>query len=508
MTEIEETVRRCIDTEIARCRREQRMRLPTVARLAELAGVSTVTVWKVLKGYKEEGTLHSRRGGGIFIAPPERAQRRPPVARLPVWQRVAAAIEADITGGGYRASACLPRVGELTERYGAGYRTVKKALESLVSRQLIRPYKRGYAVVWVRGRTTADSLVLIAQGHPRIDRIFPETQRRLRYLEHACMNAGLRLNLVLYGWVDGKRIIFNRAPGLRFTREELDSILGFHVWTHGLDETTASEVVQRLAGYGKPVSILDTLGSRRLDDAARYYARVRLHKLWGDMRAGMAVGNYLRYMGHSSVAFISPFSDTVWSRARLSGLQRAFEDTVNASVHCLCGSYDLSSIDSHRWTMEELREVRDAVVSRGVSLRSPLEKLMGRALRQLIEEINERMKRENLSTAMRNLLTTGSALEQATAWVGVNDEVACQCLRFARENGIGVPADVSLIGFDDSLAAQVNGITSYNFNETAAIQASINHVVGHVRGPGARNSVVDIQGRVTERDTVAAVASK
>ncbi|MBD3243348.1 MAG: GntR family transcriptional regulator [Chitinivibrionales bacterium] len=507
MTEIEESVRRCIDEEIARCRREERMRLPTVARLADLAGVSTVTVWKVLKHYKEEGILYSRRGGGIFIAPPEPASRQRPVSRPPAWQRVAGAVEADVIGGRYRASERLPRVGELAERYGAGYRTVKKALESLVARQLIRQYKRGYAVVSTRGRIIADSLVLIAQGHPRTERIFPETRRRLRYLEHACMNAGLRLNLVLYGWVDGKRRIFNRAAGLKFAREELDSILGFHVWTHGLDEATATEVVQRLAGYEKPVSILDTLGSSRLADAASYYRRVRLYKLWGDMQAGMAAGNYLRGMGHSSVAFISPFSDTVWSRARLSGLRRAFEDDASASVHCLCGSCDVSSIDGHRWTIEELRAVRDGIVTRGVSSRSSLEQLMGRALRRLIEEINERMKREIFSKAMRELLVAGGVLEQASAWVAVNDDVACECLDFARESAIGVPADVSLIGFDDSLASRVNGITSYNFNETAAIQATINHVVGHTAGPGTRTSVVDIQGRVTERDSVARMPS-
>jgi DNA-binding LacI/PurR family transcriptional regulator len=273
------------------------------------------------------------------------------------------------------------------------------------------------------------------------------------------------------------------------------------VWTYGLDESTATDAIQDLAAYRKPISVLDTLGGSRLEDAANYYARVRLYKLWGDTRAGMMVGNYLRGMGHVAIAFVTPFSDLVWSEARLAGLRRAYKNARGAGVAFVGGSYDVSSIDGRSWTIEELKGVRDRIVERGVSTAHPLERHMGLALRNLIEEINARMKQESFARAMRELLSSCAPLEQASAWIAVNDDVALQCLLFAKSKGIKVPRDVSLIGFDDSLPAQVNGITSYNFNETAAIQATINHVIEHVSAPTCEK-VVDIRGSIVERTSV------
>ena len=64
-----------------------------------------------------------------------------------------------------------------------------------------------------------------------------------------------------------------------------------------------------------------------------------------------------------------------------------------------------------------------------------------------------------------------------TAWVGLNDEIAIEALIYLRSNDVRVPGDISLMGFDDSIEAGFQGLTSYCFNGASAMHLMAEYIV-------------------------------
>jgi LacI family transcriptional regulator len=86
-----------------------------------------------------------------------------------------------------------------------------------------------------------------------------------------------------------------------------------------------------------------------------------------------------------------------------------------------------------------------------------------------------------------------------TALVGANDAIALGCLDFLRSEKVVVPHDLSVVGFDDSMQALVNHLTSYNFNATACIQAMIRDILSPRSRSAGKQRVVELDGFVTAR---------
>jgi DNA-binding LacI/PurR family transcriptional regulator len=93
-----------------------------------------------------------------------------------------------------------------------------------------------------------------------------------------------------------------------------------------------------------------------------------------------------------------------------------------------------------------------------------------------------------------------------TAWVGSNDEVAVECLRYLRERKIAVPHHVSVVGFDDSTIALTHRLSSYSFNPEGAIHVLLEHIT-RPRSPLFKNyppgASVPVEGYVNQRMTTA-----
>jgi DNA-binding LacI/PurR family transcriptional regulator len=90
---------------------------------------------------------------------------------------------------------------------------------------------------------------------------------------------------------------------------------------------------------------------------------------------------------------------------------------------------------------------------------------------------------------------------QITAWVCQNDEIAFAALHVCIEQGIRVPQDISITGFDDSEKAHAYRITSYNFNHTAAARAMICFILKEPNhfADMAQKKPLEIEGTVVER---------
>jgi DNA-binding LacI/PurR family transcriptional regulator len=53
--------------------------------------------------------------------------------------------------------------------------------------------------------------------------------------------------------------------------------------------------------------------------------------------------------------------------------------------------------------------------------------------------------------------------------VGANDDVAIACLDLLTANGVRVPEECAVVGFDDSAQAEPAQLTSYSFNAPAVV---------------------------------------
>jgi DNA-binding LacI/PurR family transcriptional regulator len=93
-----------------------------------------------------------------------------------------------------------------------------------------------------------------------------------------------------------------------------------------------------------------------------------------------------------------------------------------------------------------------------------------------------------------------------TAWVAANDTVAVHALAFLQEKKVRVPDDISLIGFDDTLEAFKNGLTSYNFNIEVIARRMLNHILDSAREPSKqpRGTDSEVEGCMVERRTLRA----
>jgi DNA-binding LacI/PurR family transcriptional regulator len=103
--------------------------------------------------------------------------------------------------------------------------------------------------------------------------------------------------------------------------------------------------------------------------------------------------------------------------------------------------------------------------------------------------------------ALYRLLDSAVKDRRITAWVLPSDFAARMALQYCRERSIAVPGKIAITGFCDSPDASTHRITSYNFNFNA-VASSIINFLAHPSGVfWSRRRVVEIEGKVVERET-------
>ena len=90
-----------------------------------------------------------------------------------------------------------------------------------------------------------------------------------------------------------------------------------------------------------------------------------------------------------------------------------------------------------------------------------------------------------------------------TAWVAYNDLLAFVALNYLENKGIRVPADISVIGFDDTVEAFGNGLTSYYFNTPGTVRGMLDHLINyHDSRQKCASGSTELPGYVMSRITV------
>jgi hypothetical protein len=213
--------------------------------------------------------------------------------------------------------------------------------------------------------------------------------------------------------------------------------------------------------------------------------------------AGLDVGRYLARRGHSRILCVFPADRDQSSVERLEGVRRGIRAVrPRATVHVTTyADEDRPPLAAGRY-----QDVYDEFVGRAAGACGDDSEL--RQIADAVEVspmiIRERVRAAQITASVQEAYRHVPRTLKPTAVVAFNDEVGVACLRILRSRGLRVPEDISVIAFDDTLAATLSDITSYNFNESRVMSSMLDWVLWPDRR--RRRSIVGPpRGFVTQR---------
>jgi DNA-binding LacI/PurR family transcriptional regulator/DNA-binding transcriptional regulator YhcF (GntR family) len=490
--------------------------LPTMSRLADGAGVSRATMAKAVSLLKAQGELTAIRGGRIRkagTAQPVAARAAvPPVA----WRAVRDGLLRELAQGRVPPGKPLPDPDRLARRYGVSRPTLRKALAALAASGDVEREGRRWrapALGYHTGFRYASVTLAAAAGAKGEYGVFSDRGRAfLESLESACNAAGIGLRVLRAG--PGRL-----QPLLKALRG--DSGLGFVFWPgewpgrpQGLAE--CREILGALSAARRPIAVFDEMGGFPMPGSTRGGAPMRAFTI-GAARAGRAVGEALLRAGHRKAAYLTPYRGLGWSDRRLQGLAQAFagaglEDAVVPFGLGLGRKYNKVApsgrIEARPGGPEEalfarmLRRILGPDAASGPIWAGMRARILPALMAQARFELLDHWFEEEIEAAMQPSFRTALAEPGVTAWIGANDATALAALRFLRREGLRVPIEVSVAGFDDTVASFEEGLTTYNFGIAGFPQAMLRFLLEPGRFP--RAGAEEIDGVVIHRRTTAA----
>ncbi len=452
---------------VASHRRMNQSRLPTVAALAERAGVALVTMSRAVQQCAASGAITAKRGQGILLAEPHHGAvpGHGPGRAVQRWEAVREQLQRDLLTGTFGLRGPLPSPKELAVSYGVCYRTLKRALDRLVEDRILMVRDRRY----VRAGTTAGvshgAVALVASGYANGEMrlLSHRTQQLIQALATACALSGMRLEVSPYDNDSGRLAVRSRTVlGLGSQRRAQRTLLGCVVLPLTIPGAQVRTLCAEILDTGVPVAVLDETTDLSFDVALRD-RRARLFRLATNRTACRTVAMHLASLGHRRVAFVSPIMRGSWPHDRCASLQSAFREAGfgEAVVTFAAPESPLPPLSG------------DAVLDSDTQVLIERTRTV-RSLRYQVELITQR---EQVLPVLVPLMEQALADSSITAWVAVNDDIAIECINFLRSRGKRVPRDISVVGFDDNLEAFFRSLTSYNYNASAAANAMLSHVL-------------------------------
>lgn len=483
-------------------RRAEAGHFGTVRLMAREAGVSLVTMSKAVGELKRRGVLQTNHRHGITLATEMVQEERRGGKR---WERVARELSADIAAGHYRRNALLPSCKELAARYGVCAPTMAKGLRRLQAQGDLVRWVRGYQVAPGPRTSARKALVIFTRGLYQRDQLLlpPRREEILRALERRCSHANLDVILVRYHNIDGRIVPVGDDERVLGDTAVMDRAVGFLVMASGLGWPMVDALVGRLVGRYRPIAVFDESGVAA--ERLRAFRRsTRVFALATSQDCGVAVGHYLRRLGHRRIAYLSLSSGAIWSRNRAAGLVRAF-----AEAGVVCDLVECAA-DQPQEPWEGQEQAEDVVrligdmIDRGLDPSEPLQQRLARAVEISKPHIRSALGRQRFRESLEPLMSAALASD-ATVWVAAHDTIAVQCSDFLERHGRAVPDNLSLISFDDTPEAYLRRITSYNFDAPALVYAMVDYLLSSRRMSRPGNRAVEVEGFIDERGSVAPV---
>jgi DNA-binding transcriptional regulator YhcF (GntR family) len=521
---------------------KQGERLPSIRYCADKAGVSEGSMFKAFQRLKSDGTITGEKRHRMIVGSRNtisNAESKP----VPQWQKKRMRLEKDIISGVLGTAGRLPPLKELQSRYGACFNTMKKVMAALEIDGIIVSQGKGYAATSPAARTLFNRIVFITlSGHfTQESALNHEHNRIVNLFENECIRMGLFLEMIELDFYDTMAC---RSAASKITGG--DTTLGFilDVWWYDPESfrTAYLDVLERITSLKKPVAVLDELGSFILPSRFAGQPLVQTYSIERN-RAGERVARFMLRKGHRSVVYISSMHNTEWSQERYRGIVDQFSRAgFEKGVHLVAGDVGGGILNLLAASGLQERDVRK-LISLG---RTPAQAQdLERQWRSFVDDPPSRAEafRKKAAPALRQdlallqtILATGvdddflkracdgalfaasartsgidleplfqSALanRDSTGWICANDMIAFEALTFLHKQGVRVPAEISVAGFDNvPVQSLERRLTTLDFNASGFVQQMLSFISRPQRSRGQNHDpVIEVEGILMERGT-------
>jgi DNA-binding LacI/PurR family transcriptional regulator/DNA-binding transcriptional regulator YhcF (GntR family) len=482
-------------------------RLPTVKELASITGASPVTVCKAMRRLVKDGVVSSapRRGITLVSGAPARGQPSGGLDRpdASMQEGVATGIRRDIFAGRFRhRSGFLPSVKELSAAYGVSPGQTGKILNAMVDQGVLHKRHKRYRIAVQPPEASSSSILLFARGNNTrgIDLQGERHQELAAWFERTCHDQNIRFRAVGISLADpiSPALAKGRDQGASPTPGE--SILGYVVMPAGLGRL--GELVRMLASTDKPTVILDENGAVNAAAADIRHDNVWIFSVSNSPACSLHVGRRLFGLGHTKVAYISPWSDVLWSVNRYQGLVDAYREAgLDGCVAAVTGS-----------------GAADRALTRLFNQPSSYGIVNGEHLAMVIADagyaspppaqhiIAVRREKSGILRQVSNALTVlfdRARATGATAWVVCNDTFAVPALHYLAQKRVKVPEEISVVSYDGTNSAVKNDLASFDFNMPGIAHAIVSTIqTPRVARSVYRSSPVEIDGMLWGRGSL------
>jgi DNA-binding LacI/PurR family transcriptional regulator len=514
--------------------------LPSIQRLSQLAGVSPGTMYKAVAVLRERGLVCGKKNHRIRVGSSDVPSKMPTESR-PTWRRYREILEKDLAAGAFGLREGLPPLKVLQSRYVLCYRTIRKILNSMAADGLIRRSGKKFALPAVQtGAYRKKILFITLVGHfTQQSALNRKYYRIINLFENECVRAGLTLEIVEIDFSDTLKS--RRAAAKLVTG---DATIGFilDIWWYESESQQRSyiDMLTRLSATKRPVALLDEYGNFDLPLPFMANPLFQVYRFEG-ANAGTRMMKYLHAMGHRVVVYISILHFAPWSRNRFDGIAGVLADTRGEHrLHLVAQSIAMGLAEQLTvagLTDSEIRKLLTVGLTESQAddlIKQWLEFKKSTRSREGIPGLDGTMHR-NLSglvalskrnpddfffektltgaldaTAIRTfeecvrpLFVRALEHRDATAWICANDDLALTALSFLHEKRIGVPRQLSVVGFDNSpLEALEHRLTTFDFNAMGFIHGMLNFILRPPRPRGPyRHSAIEVEGVIMERAT-------
>jgi DNA-binding LacI/PurR family transcriptional regulator/DNA-binding transcriptional regulator YhcF (GntR family) len=515
-------------------------RLPSTATLAGICMVSRSTMARTLARLKEEKLIHINPRGAIYAG----THATPVIPTTPaehIWQRLAQKLRQDLLQGNL-TNTQLSAVSALAKKYGTTLRTLRKALRALADESLLVQNGRKFVYASPKEKHATSSVVLIAHGSPAgiIPTSDPRVYKTIESYEQECNRFGRDVFALGYDDRNPKSLL-TITTQIKAIATVSGFILSFWNPVEASLQRRWFDLLDQLVKYMVPIVIIDLAMNVLLPGHLLRNPRIRILRP-ASVTAGTAVANTLIGRGHRSIAFVSSTFGLPWTIQRFQGAQRAIGNygstTLNLELHMRNSIADLSDIMHEylglscnelsdlyreRYTSEILSAIidsqeriekspqlaLDAANPEFSAIRTEAAHLVAMArqphdtlvLDRLLTVLIDRASTAALETYLAPLFEQALEQSKSTAWIISDDKTAIMALSFLNRKGKKVPADISLVSFDNWPDAFVAGLSSYDFNYAGLSQLAMLMIIDK-KTFAEKEKITEMDGYMVERKTI------
>jgi DNA-binding LacI/PurR family transcriptional regulator len=418
---------------------------------------------------------------------------------------------------------------------------MKKALRTLVSEGLLQRTGLRYRLTRRDSRSFTPTIALIGAGSQAQGVLISErrTETLLESLERECERRGMQV--VNEGYdprARGSLMAVSRRlkaqPGL------LGCIVS--MWYMGSAEHWKAwcDLLQLLIGLKVPVIALDQGGDLEFPESMLRTAAFRVLRI-NSFRAGELMGAALLRRGYKHPLFLTLFSDLGWARNRYHGLRHYYEQyggpdtrvdfiTQDAVAEYLDlewafmgvdiedvgvifrERYDTPGLQDVERRLDRIKKNPPPMTPRTLPARKMIKDYARflkewasgehdpHVFRAMTETLGYLASHTVASVYFEPLFREARARKENDVWVCASDEVMLAALPYLHETSVAIPAELSVVGFDNSYEAFEQQFTTFDFNMADMVREAFRLILDR-RELRGQPPVAEVDGVVVERRT-------